>query len=106
MQSVWIKAASILLFSVGIIFFMFVDQARNHNSITTNTAQISATNPYLTSRQHWNNTNKLFLKEYIDLEDDNSLYTYISNKKTLNNLKYNPAMLVDVSSDDIIQRSR
>lgn len=105
MQNRRIKASSLMLFACGIVFFMFVDQARK-DVPTPSTATIWTANPYLASRQNWNNKNKLFLKEYINLEDDNSLYRYVSSSNPLNDTAYEPAMLVDVSSDYIIQRSK
>lgn len=99
------SVVSIILFVCGIVFFMFIDQARTQKTIS-NPIQINNSTSRLTSWYNWNNKNKLFLKEYINLEDDNSLYKYVNKDKPLNDKTYTPLMLVDVSSEYVIQRNR
>ena len=46
------------------------------------------------------------MKEYIDTEDDASLYKYVSNKKPFTDIRYTPATLVSISSDYVTSRSK
>lgn len=89
---------------IGFVLFMFIDQAisRPINTVTDMSMKESLSSNF----SYWNNQNKLTMQEYININDDNSLYKYVNTQAPLNDIKYVPAMLVSIDSSFVIQRSQ
>lgn len=89
---------------IGFVGFMFVDQAISKPANTPTDTSIKDTISLRFSYR--NNQNKLTMREYINIDDDSSLYKYVNNDVPLDNVQYVPAMLVPVDSPYVIQRSK
>lgn len=89
---------------ISVFLFMFLDQARQKPLIDTSNIPLSEQG--VLSWQFWSNKNKLSLQEYIDTEDDASLYKYVSRKKPFTDIRYTPATLVPISSDYVTSRGK
>lgn len=86
------------------IVFMFVDQSISKPIYIPTSTSIKDT--LSLNFSYRNNQNKLMMREYINIDDDNSLYKYVNNEVPLNDITYIPAMLVPVDSQYVIQRSK
>jgi|GEM_PF-811448 len=89
---------------VSIIFFMFIDQAISRPTNTVSNRSIKEN--LSLNFSYRNNQNKLTLREYINIDNDNSLYKYVNTQVPLHDKTYVPAMLVAVDSPYVIQRSK
>jgi zinc D-Ala-D-Ala carboxypeptidase len=81
---------------------MFIDRTHDRKNEIT---QISLKEHWYIKRSHWLNQTKLSLQAYRDMDDDASLYVFISTKKPLNNKGYIPSQLVAIDSPYIIQHN-
>ena len=99
-----LQILGIMTIFVSIVVFMFVDQAisRPTNIFPNRSMKENISLNF----SYWNNQNKLNLREYINIDNDNSLYKYVNKQVPLHDIKYVPAMLVAVDSPYIIQRSK
>jgi D-alanyl-D-alanine carboxypeptidase len=89
---------------IAFVLFMFIDQAVSRPAaIRTNT---SIKDTFSLRFSYRNNQNKLTMQEYINIDNDSSLYKYVNSNVPLHDKKYVPAMLVPVSSEYVIQRSK
>ena len=83
------------------MIFMFFDQATQQTPSYNTTSLREKSTIGLSYRI---NQNRLSLQEYINMDDDASLYVFVSANKPLRNPAYVPAQLVTIDSPYIIQR--
>lgn len=104
MKKSTIHTISIVTIPIFFIVFMFIDQAISRPIHTTNDISLKDTMSFNFSYR--NNQNKLSIREHINIDDDNSLYKYVNTNTPLDDKTYVPAMLVPISSQYVIQRSK
>lgn len=104
MKKSMLHAIGVTILLLSFVLFMFIDQAisRPANTITN----LSMKETLSSNFSYWNNQNKLTMQEYINIDDDNSLYKYVNTQVPLNDIKYIPVMLVPVDSSYVIQRNQ
>ena len=104
MKKTTINTICIAAIVISFVSFMFVDQSISRPIHTpTNTSLKDTLSLNFSYR---NNQNKLTMQEYINIEDDNSLYKYVNTQVPLDDITYMPAMLIPIDSLYVIQRSK
>jgi len=104
MKKTTINTICIAAIVIGFVSFMFVDQSINRP--TQIPTSVSLKDTVSLNFSYRNNQNKLTMQEYINIENDNSLYKYVNTEVPLHDTTYIPAMLVAVDSPYVIQRSK
>lgn len=104
MKKTTINTICIAAIVIGFVSFMFVDQSISRP--TQIPTSVSLKDTVSLNFSYRNNQNKLTMQEYINIENDNSLYKYVNTEVPLHDTTYIPAMLITVDSPYVIQRSK
>lgn len=104
MKKSTIHTISVAIILVSFVGFMFVDQAisRPIHTITNTSIKENISLRF----SYRNNQNKLTMREYINIDDDSSLYKYVNTNIPLHDNTYVPAILVSVDSPYVIQKNK